>query len=100
MPILSELTSFQNNENVITPITVPQLSQTPQDELILPPVLVPRLQVATNKPSTTIDIPLHLDPAPRLNTKEIKPEPLSLELFNQVASDLDNKGVINLKTWS
>ena len=41
LPILSEQTSLQNNENVITPITVPQLSQTPLDELILPPVLVP-----------------------------------------------------------
>ena len=41
LPILSELTSSQNNENVITPVTVPQLSQTLLDELILPPVLVP-----------------------------------------------------------
>ena len=39
--ILSELTSSQNNENVITPVAVPQLSQTPLDELNLPPVLVP-----------------------------------------------------------
>ena len=41
LPILSELTSSQNNENVITAVAVPQLSQTPLDELILPPVLVP-----------------------------------------------------------
>ena len=41
LPILSELTSSQNNENVITPVAVSQLSQTPPDELILPPVLVP-----------------------------------------------------------
>ena len=40
LPILSELTSLQNNENVITPVAVCQLSQTPLDELILPPVLV------------------------------------------------------------
>ena len=58
LPILSELTSSQNNENVITPVAVPQLSQTPQDELILPPVLVPQLQMATDKPSTTANIPL------------------------------------------
>ena len=43
LPILSELTSSQNNENVITPVAVSQLSQTPLDELILPPVLVPQL---------------------------------------------------------
>ena len=43
LPILSELTSSQNNENenVITPVTVSQLFQTPLDELILLPVLVP-----------------------------------------------------------
>ena len=41
LPILSELTSLQNNENVITHVAVSQLSQTPLDELILPPVLVP-----------------------------------------------------------
>ena len=73
-PILSELTSHENNENVITPVTVSKLSQSPLDEIILPPVLVPRLQVATDKPSTSTDIPLHLDS----KTKE----PLSLELFN------------------
>ena len=47
LPILSELTSSKNNENVITPAAVSKLSQTPLDELILPPVLVPQLQVAT-----------------------------------------------------
>ena len=41
LPILSELTSSKNNENVITSAAVSKLSQTPPDELILPPVLVP-----------------------------------------------------------
>ena len=58
LPILSELTSSQNNENVITPVAVSQLSQTPLDELILPPVLVPQLQMDTEKPSTTTNVPL------------------------------------------
>ena len=42
--------------------------------------------MATNKPSTTEN------PTPKLNRREIKPEPLSLELFNRAASDLDDKG--------
>ena len=58
LPILSELTSSQNNENVITPVAVSQPSQTPPDELILPPVLVPQLQMDTKKPSTTTNVPL------------------------------------------
>ena len=41
LPILSELASSKNNENVITPVAVSKLSQIPSDELILPPVLVP-----------------------------------------------------------
>ena len=58
LPILSEWTSSENNENVITPVAVSKLSQTPPDELILPPVLVPQLQMAAKKPSTTMNIPL------------------------------------------
>ena len=95
MPILSELTSSQNNENIITPIAVPQLSQTPLDELILPPVLVPQLQMGTNKPSTMTNIPHQLDTSPKLGSNT--EEPLSLELFNQAMADLNNKGFINLK---
>ena len=44
LPILSELTPSQNNENVITPVAVSQLSQTPLDELFLPPVMITKLQ--------------------------------------------------------
>ena len=60
LPILSELTSSQNNENenIITPVTVSTLSQTPPDELILPPVLVPQLQMDAKKPLTTTNVPL------------------------------------------
>ena len=100
LPILSELTSSKNNENVITPVAVSKLSQTPPDELILPPVLVPQLQVATDKPSTTVYAPLHLESTQKLRAKEIKTEPLSLEMFNQAASDLDTKGIINLKKYN
>ena len=59
LPILSELTPSHNNENAITPVAVSQLSQTPPDELILPPVSVPKLQMETAKPSTTASIPFH-----------------------------------------
>ena len=50
--------------------------------------------MATDKPSTTVNL------TPKLSTREIKHEPLSLELFNRAASDLDNKGIINLKKYS
>ena len=47
LPILSELTPSQKNDDVITPVAVSQLSQTAPDELILPPVMVPKLQMET-----------------------------------------------------
>ena len=56
--------------------------------------MVPWLQMATDKPSTTED------PTSKLKRREVKPEPLSLELFNWVAGDLDDRGEINLKKYS
>ena len=43
LPILSELTPSQSNKNALTPSAVPQCSQTAPGELILPPVMVPKL---------------------------------------------------------
>ena len=81
LPILSELTSSQNNENenVLTPVAVSPLSQTPLDELILPPVLVPQLQMDAKKPWATTNVPLQLDSSPKFKTTNMKTGPLSLE---------------------
>ena len=57
LPILSKLTPSQNNDAVITPVAVSQLSQPPLDELFLPPVMVPKLQMETEKLSTAMNIP-------------------------------------------
>ena len=43
LPILSEQAPSQNTKNALTTVTVPQQLQPPPDELILPPVLVPKL---------------------------------------------------------
>ena len=98
LPILSELTSSKNkNKTIITPDAVSNLSQTAPDELILPHVLVPQLQVATTTPSTsTIEESICLEPKP----KYAIPKPVSLEMFNKAASDLHTRGVINLKKYN
>ena len=57
LPILSEQAPSQNTKNTLTNVAVPQLLQTPPDELVLPPVLVPKLQL--EKPPTTISVPYH-----------------------------------------
>ena len=60
LPILSELT-LSNNETMITSTAVSTLPQTTLDELILPLVIIHRLQVATSSSSTE---PVQLNPGP------------------------------------
>ena len=99
LPILSELAPSPDIKNALTSVTVPQLPQTPPDELVLPPVLVPKLQM--EKPLTTISVPYcasHLEPLPSTST-DYKTKPLSLEMFNCATTDLNEKGVINLKRY-
>ena len=59
LPILSEWAPSQNIKNALTSVAVPQLSQTPPDELVLPPILVQKLQMETTKLLTTISVPYH-----------------------------------------
>ena len=96
LPILSERAPLQNT-NALTTIAVPQ--QPHSNELILPPVLVPKLQM-TKPPST---VPYHatpMEPLPTTSTAtNYKSEPLSLEMFNCTATDLNEKGVINIKKY-
>ena len=101
LPVLTELAPSQNIKNALTSVTVPQLSQTPSDELVLPPVLVPKLQMETTKPLTTISVPYRtspLEPLPSTST-DYKNKPLLLEMFNCAATNLNEKGVINLKRY-
>ena len=98
---MSELAPSQNIKNALTSVAVPQLSQTPPHELVLPPVLVPKLHMETTKPLTTISVPYrtsHLEPLPSTST-DYKTEPLSLEMLNCAATNLNEKGVINLKRY-
>ena len=107
LPILSELTSSKT-ETKITPTTVSTLCQTTPDELILPPVLVPRLQVTTPSPSTsTTTQPVHLVQGAVYKSHKRKHTPekdttalVSLEVFNQAATDPDTKEIINLRKYT
>ena len=100
LPILSEQAP-QNIKNALTTVAVPQLPQSPLDDHILPPVLVPKLYM--NKPSTDTAVPYHatpMEPLPSTSTAtDYKTELLYLEMFNGAATDLNEKGVINLKKY-
>ena len=97
LPILSEQAPSQNTKNVLTNVAAPQLPQTPPDELVLPPVFIPKLQL--EKPLTSVPYhTTHMEPLPSTSTN-YKSELLSLEMFNRAATDLNEKGVINLKKY-
>ena len=106
LPILSELASSKN-ESMITPTTFSTLPQTKPDELILPPVFVSRLQATTSTPLTSaISQPICLDQGPVYSSQRPKQtpkdnitKPMSLEMFNKAVSDLNTKGIINLKKY-
>ena len=107
LPILSELTSSRTKTRTM-PTTVSTLHQTTPDELILPPVLIPRLQVTPSSPSTSaVSQPVHLvqglvyqSQRAKHTPEEETTKPVSLEMFNKAATDLDTKGVINLRRYT
>ena len=99
LPILAERTLTQNTKNALTTVTVPQQLQSPPDELILPPVLVSKLQITKPQPA----VPYHaapVEPLPSTSTAtDYKSKLISLEMFYHAATDLNDKGVINIKKY-
>ena len=99
LPILAECTLLQNTKNALTTVAVPQQLQPPPVEPVLPPVLM--LKLPTTKPQPVV--PYHatpMEPLPSTSTtSEYQSDPISLEMFNRAASDLNDKGVINIKKY-
>ena len=99
LPILSEQAPSQNTKNALTTVAVPRQLQPPPDELILLPILVPKLQM-TKPPPVVPYRATHMEQLPSTSTAtDYKSKPLSLEMFNCTATDLNEKGVINLKKY-
>ena len=106
LPMLSELASSRTRTKT-TPTTTASCHTT-SDELISSPVLVPRLQASSSSPSTsTIPQPVHLVRGPIYKNQRSQhisegetTEPVLLEMFNKAATDLESKGVINLKKYT
>ena len=99
LPILSEQAPSQNAKNALTTIAIPQHPQPPLDELILPPVLVLKLQMTKTPPAVPYRA-TPMEPLPSTsNATKYKSEPLSPEMFNCATTDLNEKGVINLKKY-
>ena len=97
LPILAECALLQNT-NAITTIAVLQQPQ-PSPECMLPPALMPKLQ--TPKPQPVVPYcATPMEPLPSTSaTTDYQSEPISLEMFNRDASNLNDKGVINIKKY-
>ena len=97
LPILAERALLQNT-NALTTVAVPQQPQ-PSPEHMLPPALMPKLQ--TPKPQPVVPYrATPMEPLPLTSaTTDYQSEPISLEMFNHAASDLNDKGVINIKKY-
>ena len=92
LPILSELKFPINNKNtnIDTTTAVSQKPPSTPDKQSLP-IMVPCQQTKLNKPKMTT-------PSMSTTTKT-EPEPISLELFNCAAVDLDKKDEIELECY-
>ena len=90
LPISSELKFPTNNKNTNfdTTTAVSQKPPTTSDEQTLP-IMVPRHQTKPIKPKM----------ATPLTSTHTKTEPLSLELFNRAAADLNEKGEIEFEHY-
>ena len=103
MPILSEHVPHYA-KNALPTVTVPQQLQTPMDEFVPTPILVPKFHMTKLPPalpyrSTPMEPSAPMESQPSTST-EYKSGPISLEMFNCTAADLNNKGVINMKKIS
>ena len=97
LPILSECV-LQNAKNALTTVAVPQ-PQPPSDEHILPPLLVLKLQMTKSTPAVPY-CATPIEPLPSTSaTIDYNTKPISLEMFNCAATDLNDKGIINIKKY-
>ena len=93
LPILLEFVHPTNTKttNLETTNAVSQKSSPTHDEQSLPAMVPHRHHTKSNKPKM---------PLPSANTnKQTETEPISLELFNHAAADLNAKGEIQLKKY-
>ena len=99
LPILVECALPHNAKNALTSIAVPHQPQPMPVESMIRPILMPKL--SSTKPQPVVSYhATPMEPIPSTSTtSEYQTEPISLEMFNCAAADLNNKGVINIKKY-
>ena len=105
LPMLSKLASSRTKSQT-TPTAASH--QTAYDKLLTPPILKPRLQATPSSPSTStaqpsaqlIRGPINRNQRSKYTSEGDTTEPVSPEMFNKAATDLETKGVINLRKYT
>ena len=91
LPILLEFVHPTKSTNLETTNAVSRKSLPTHDKQSLPTMVPCRHHIKSNKPKMAL---------PSTNTnKQTETEPISLELFNHAAADLNAKGEIQLKKY-
>ena len=93
LPIFAEFVHPTNTKstNLETTNPVSQKSSLPKDEQSIPAMVPHHHHTKSNKPKMAL-------PSTKTN-KQTETEPISLELFNRAAADLNAKGEIQLKKY-
>ena len=107
LPMLSKLASSRTKSQT-TPTAASHQAATDKLTFLTPPILKPRLQATLSSPSTSTTQPSTIligGPTNRAHRSKYTSggdttEPVSLEMFNKAATDLETKGVINLKKYT
>ena len=99
LPILVECALPQNAKNAPTSIAVPHQPQPMPVESMIRPILM--LKLSTTKPQPVVPYrATPMEPVPSTSTtSEYQTKPISLEMFNRAAADLNDEGVINIKKY-
>ena len=105
LPMLSKLAS-SGAKSQTTPTATS--FQTASDKLLTPPILKPKLQAAPSSPSISTAKPstqlirglINRNQRSKYTSEGDTIEPVSPQMFNKAATDLETKGVINLKKYT
>ena len=99
LPILVECALPHNAKNALTSIAVPHQPQPMPVESMIQPILM--LKLSSTKPQPVVPYcATPMEPVPSTSTtSKYQTEPISLEMFNHAAADLNDKGVINIKKY-
>ena len=102
LPMLSKLASSRTKSQT-TPTAASHQAAADKLTFLTPPTLKPRLQATPSSPQPAARLiggPTNKGLRSKYTSEGDTTEPVSLEMFNKAATDLETKGVVNLKKYT